>query len=676
MSDKLRPARAVYLLALLTIVAIAMLVASLLLNVRTRDLERSRQETASLTRMLMDQTEQSFHNADLALRGVQDRLQTPYGTQLKLDSLPIQLLLSTRATGLRQVAALFVVDANGLIANSSSQEQILQASVADRDYFTYFSGGKANGLFMSRPAKDGPNASWRLYVARRIDAADGKFRGVVVAAIDLDHFEQFYAYMEQDFRRPIALYLNDGTLVASLPHRESGIGKPAPELQGVPFATTDFNVRDFSRTARDGSRQRFTLGYVTDFPLLVSVTDNNVEALASWRETAVTVVLGALLVCIFIGIAAVLLAIELRREGMLSSALREADDRYRLTIDSVMDAIISADQALNIVMFNKAAELMFGIPAAQIIGKPLASLLPVPRREAHGEHIRAFMASAVPSRTMALQMEIFGLRADGSEFPIESAISQTVINGRPQLTAVLRDITDRRRKEAALNELNSELRRLSVSLQSVREEERTRISRELHDDLGQQLTGLKLELAWFSGRLRDGRHAEPGTLDAMRGMLDGAIASVRRISSELRPRILDDLDLGEAISWQVAEITRHGTIRVECDLPAAALVTDDAMATALFRIAQEALTNVARHAEADWLQVGLVREGGDVVLRIRDSGKGFVHERGGSGIGLVSMRERAAALGGRFVLTSAPGCGTTIEIHVPLDIPAMLEDET
>ncbi|HVC16179.1 MAG TPA: PAS domain S-box protein [Rhodanobacter sp.] len=603
-------------------------------------------------------------------------MQTPYGTQLKLDSLPIQLLLSTRITGLRQVAALFIVDANGLIANSSSQQQIQHVSVAGRDYFKYFSAGKGNGLFISRPSKDDPNASWRLYVARRVDEANGKFRGVVVAAIDLDHFEQFYAYMEQDFQRPIGLYLNDGTLVASLPHRESGIGKFAPELQGVQFATTDFNVRDFSHTTKDGTRQIFTLGYVTDFPLLVSVTNNNAETLASWRETAITVVLGALLVCIFIGIAAALLAIELRREGMLSSALQEADDRYRLTIDSVMDAIISTDQVLNIVMFNRAAELMFGVPAAQIIGKPLASLLPVQRRETHDEHIKAFMASAVPSRTMALQMEIFGLRADGSEFPIESAISQTVINGRPQLTAVLRDITDRRRKEAALNKLNSELRRLSISLQSVREEERTRISRELHDDLGQQLTGLKLELTWFSGRLRDGRHAEPGTLDSMREMLDGAISSVRRISSELRPRILDDLDLGEAISWQVAEITKRSNIRVECDLPAAALVTDDAMATALFRIVQEALTNVARHAETDWLEVSLVREGDDVVLRVRDSGKGFVHDHGGSGIGLVSMRERATALGGRFNLTSAPGCGTAIEIHVPLDVPAMLEDET
>ncbi|TAM59518.1 MAG: PAS domain-containing sensor histidine kinase [Rhodanobacter sp.] len=673
-SEKLRPARAVYLLATLTIIAIAMLVVSLLLNMRSRDLERSRQETASLTRMLMSQTEQSFHNADLALRGVQDRLQTPYGTQLNLDSPLIHLLLNTRITALRQVSALFIVDENGVIENSSNQDQVQHESVVDRDYFKFFSRGKETGLFISRPVKNDTKGSdshsgWTLYLSRRVEGLNGKFRGVVVAIVDLAYFEQFYADLEQDFQKPIGMYLNDGTLIASLPHRESDLGKLAAELRSVRFAATNFNVRDFSYRDRNDAKQVFTLGYVSDFPLLVSVTNNDAETLAAWRETAITVVLGALLVCIFISIAAALLAIELRREGLLSSALQEADDRYRLTIDSVMDAIISTDEAQNIIMFNTAAEHMFGMSATQIIGKSLANLLPIPRREAHHRHMQAFMTSAVSSRTMALQMEICGLRADGSEFPIESAISQTVINGKPQLTAVLRDITDRRRKETALNGMNSELRRLSISLQSVREEERARISRELHDDLGQQLTGLKLELAWFSGRLKDGRETAPEMLDSMRCMLDGAIVSVRRISTELRPRILDDLDLGEAISWQVEELGKRGNMQVVCNLPAAPLVKGGAMATALFRIVQEALTNAARHAETDWVEVGLVRESDDLILSIRDSGKGFVHDRHGSGIGLVGMRERATALGGKFTIVSEPGQGTTIQVRVPFAVP-------
>ena len=676
MPRKFRPARSIYLLAALTIIALAMLVTSFLFNLRARDLTRAHQESSSLARLLMEQTEQSFHNADLALRGVQDRLQTPYGIQLGLDSPLVRLLLSTRIAGSPQLAEIFVVDANGLVTNSSAPGTEPRGSVADKDYFRLLSEGRETGLFIGRPAKTQAGGHWQLHLARRIADADGRFRGIVVAAVDLDHFEQFYGYMEQDFLRPIGLYMNDGTLIASLPHREGDIGKPAPELRGVRLDSTNEDLRQVSHRNADDSRRVFALGYVKNFPFLVSVTNNDAETLSAWREAAVTVVVGSALVSFFILVAAALLAIELRREASLNSALQEADDRYRLTIDSVMDAIVSVDQAQNIVMFNLAAEHMFGVSAADVIGKPLTSLMPLPRRGAHAGHVQSFMNSSVPSRGMGMQMEILGLRADGREFPLESAISQTVINGKPQFTAVLRDVTERQRKDADLRRVNSELRQLSISLQSVREEERTRISRELHDELGQQLTGLKLELTWLSGRLREGRQPDPGVLDGMREMLDSTIVSVRRISTELRPRILDDLDLEEAVCWQVGELTKRGNLQAVCHLPAAGLVREDALATALFRIVQEALTNIARHANADQLEVSFVRDGDELVLRVRDSGKGFVHDDNGRGIGLVSMRERATAVDGKFTIMSKPGQGTTIEVRVPFNVPMPVGDET
>lgn len=675
MSRKFSPARAIYLLAVLTIIAVGMLVASFLLNLRARDLTREHQETNSLARLLMDQTDQSFRNADLALRGIQDRLQTAYGTQVDLDSPAVKLLLSTRLAGSGQLAEIFVVDADGLIVNSSSPDARLHRSVSDSDYFGRLSQGRQTGLFIGSPVESDAIHGWLLYLARRIDEPDGKFRGIVVAAVDLNHFEQLYGYMEQDFVREIGLYMNDGTLIASLPHHDNQIGKPARELQGVGFATANDNLQQFNHVDADGSRHPFVLGYVRDFPFLVSVTSNDAQTLAAWRQHAIPVVAGTALVAVFILIAAALLAIESRREAALNSALQDADDRYRLTIDSVMDAIVSVDEAQNVVMFNTAAEQMFGVSAADAIGRPLTSLMPLPRRGAHAGHLQSFMSSSVPSRGMGMQMEILGLRADGREFPLESAISQTIVNGKPQFTAVLRDVTERQRKDADLRRANAELRQLSISLQSVREEERTRISRELHDELGQQLTGLKLELTWLNGRLQEGRKPEPGMLDAMREMLDGTIISVRRISTELRPRILDDLDLAEAVCWQVAELTKRSNLTSVCNMPAAELVRDENLATALFRIVQEALTNVARHAKADQLEVSFVREGDELVLRVRDSGKGFVHDYNGRGIGLVSMRERATAVDGKFTITSAPEHGTTIEVRVPFKVPVPVGDE-
>jgi signal transduction histidine kinase len=231
---------------------------------------------------------------------------------------------------------------------------------------------------------------------------------------------------------------------------------------------------------------------------------------------------------------------------------------------------------------------------------------------------------------------------------------------------VLRDVTQQRRAESELRELNRQLSSLSVSLQDVREQERTRLARELHDELGQQLTGLKLSLSWLGSRLKEGRSTTPDMVDDMRHLLDTAIASVRRISSELRPLILDDLGFGEAVAWQTLEFTRRSGLAIELQLDAADLVQGDAMATALFRIVQESLTNVVRHAQASQVKICLIRIQERMLLSITDNGKGLQLDPDHKGIGLVSMRERAHSIGAQFKISSVAGAGTTIEVSVPV----------
>jgi signal transduction histidine kinase len=293
-------------------------------------------------------------------------------------------------------------------------------------------------------------------------------------------------------------------------------------------------------------------------------------------------------------------------------------------------------------------------------------------REAHSRHLEMFMRSGGASRPMAPNIDITGLRADGEEFPIESTISQTQVDGKPQLTAVLRDVTQRRHAEEELREMNRQLRALSASLQNVREQERKRISAELHDELGQQLTGLKLDLVWLAGRAKEGRPATTDQIDAMRHLLDTAISSVRRIAADLRPLILGDLGFGEAVTWQTAEFAKRSGLAITMELPGAEHVHDDARATALFRIVQESLTNIARHAGASQVQIRLAAEQELLVLTVRDDGSGIAPDGPRSnGIGLVSMRERATALGGQLRIASIPGRGTTIEVTLPLEEPAL-----
>lgn len=224
--------------------------------------------------------------------------------------------------------------------------------------------------------------------------------------------------------------------------------------------------------------------------------------------------------------------------------------------------------------------------------------------------------------------------------------------------------SERQHAERQLLETNRQLQELSASLQNVREHERSRISRELHDELGQLLTGIRMEVSWLGGRLFGEQQQLIDKVASIKGQIDQTIASVRRISSELRPLVLDDLGFAAAASWYVDQFSARTGLPVRLVLAADDPQRGDAAATVLFRVLQESLTNVARHANATTVDVEL-RFGDDGwVLSIKDDGVGFAAAEGG-GLGLVGMRERVQMLGGRFALTSAPGHGTLVEVQVP-----------
>jgi len=673
MRSYLRPQSAVGLLTALSIVVIAAATALVIINQRSHEIGHGRLETVRLAEMLVEQTEQTFEGADLLLASVQDRLETEYGRQLALDSAPVHLLLSSRAGGNRQVMALFLADATGTTVNSSRPSPARGISVADREYFKAAAGGRDSEVFVSSPERSRVDGSWTLHVSRRISAPGGGLRGVVAARINLDYLAQRFSYMKLDFVRPIALYTLTGRLIASLPLRDDSVGDPAPELGGSIPSLGEDDVKLLEHTSGDGSRSEIALGRVKGFPLLVGVANQEDEVLASWRETAVPVALGAVFVCLFIGLAGLVLVNALQRGDRLTRALSEAENRHRRTVDSMLDAVVAVDDSHRIVMFNPAAERMFGLPAAEAIGSTLDRLIPDSAREAHRRHLDAFSHSRESSRGMAPLMNVMGLRADGSRFPIESAISRMTIDGKTQLTAVLRDVTERQRAEAELREANRQLHELSAALQEVREGERSRISRELHDELGQQLTGLNLEVSWLAGRVRDGRGISPGDMDGMRRQIETAIGTVKRISTELRPAVLDDLGFSAAVAWQVGEFTKRSPIKVELDLSAADAV-EGPVATALFRIVQESLTNIARHSGATRAAIRFAATQGALTLTVADDGDGLPADGPGpGGVGLLSMRERASSLGGRFEIRSEPGGGTIISVTVPLREPAAAE---
>jgi PAS domain S-box-containing protein len=356
------------------------------------------------------------------------------------------------------------------------------------------------------------------------------------------------------------------------------------------------------------------------------------------------------------------------------SALNEA--RMMAIIRSSREAIITIDENQQILMFNPMAEQVFGIPAAEAVGTLLERLMPNRFRRAHPMHVHQFGITGVSDRQMGRQRVLFGLRANGDEFPIEASISQIHDADGKLYTVVLRDVTERVRADTTLKASREELRALSANLQHVREEEKQRIARELHDDLGQQLTALKMELSSVEHVLYDGlsvadsavRVQLAAQIQGMRRLIDATVAAVRRIAADLRPVMLDDLGLVPAIEWLVNDFTSRYGIPVEANVEHGDTKFSPDAATTLFRIVQEALTNVAKHAEATLVTLTISVEGSECTLRVSDNGHGE-HDRvvpEGKSFGLLGMRERAHMLGGEVSIDSATGHGFSVTVKFPL----------
>ena len=232
---------------------------------------------------------------------------------------------------------------------------------------------------------------------------------------------------------------------------------------------------------------------------------------------------------------------------------------------------------------------------------------------------------------------------------------------------IQRDVTERHLAAQQVESSRQQLRALTARLQQVREEERTGIAREIHDELGQALTGLKMDIAWLKDRLpRD--HEVRSQCASIIGRIDGTLSAVRRIATELRPSVLDQLGLGAALEWLGQEFGARTGIDVTMDLCADDCTMPDHLGSSVFRVCQESLTNVARHARAKRVTIRLMQSDDTVTLDVSDDGIGIPPHRqeGTASLGLVGMRERALACGGEFRITGQSGQGTTVLLRVPL----------
>ncbi|HEY4802551.1 MAG TPA: PAS domain S-box protein [Paraburkholderia sp.] len=345
-------------------------------------------------------------------------------------------------------------------------------------------------------------------------------------------------------------------------------------------------------------------------------------------------------------------------------------DRYRLLIDAVRDyAIFMLEPSGRVAGWNPGAERIKGYSSDEIVGRHF-SVFYTPDDIDSGKPERLLEAAALHGR---VEEEGWRVRKDGTRFWASVVIS-AVRDDNDALVGfakITRDMTERRRLE--------ELERAHVAsalIHQARENEQKRIARELHDDLGQRIAALKMALGIHGNELANTlptqMHAELEAIARIGAQIDALTVAVRRIAADLRPSMLDDLGLQAALEWLAEDFQHRYGVTVQCTLDVSEPDLGEFAATALFRVVQEALTNVARHARAQRVTIELENDAKHCRLRISDDGAGFdpLSASRPDAFGLIGMRERILQLGGSLTVDGRPGKGVTIsaEFRLPVDI--------
>lgn len=342
----------------------------------------------------------------------------------------------------------------------------------------------------------------------------------------------------------------------------------------------------------------------------------------------------------------------------------DTQQQQRALLDNIPDMAWLKDRDCRYLAVNTAYLEILGVPEKRVLGKTPDEIWPPEIAEVYLRTDRAVLKSGRRRRYEEKRPDPAGNVRwfETIKSPIRDNAGRIV-----GTVGISRDISERKAAEDELVRSRAQLRDLSNYLQSVREEERARISRELHDELGQTLTAMKMELGW----LRERVPAEPALLrtrlDRLTSIVDQSVVDLQRIAADLRPMILDELGLVSAMQWLTQNLTEGSALSIELSFDREDVAYASDVSTAVFRIVQEALTNIVRHSRATHARVAVLHAADELMLEVSDNGRGMhLADTKRERLGLVGMGERAHMLGGSMNIESTPGHGTRISARLPL----------
>ena len=346
--------------------------------------------------------------------------------------------------------------------------------------------------------------------------------------------------------------------------------------------------------------------------------------------------------------------------------MEERFREYEKAVEGLEEMIVVVDREYRYLVANRAFLNRRGLEREQVLGR---RIMDSPVRGVFEDVVKKRLDECFQGKVVKYELRYKDRDLFVSYFPIEGPA------GVDRAACVLQDITERKWTEARLNRSFVQLRALAARLQSVREDERTKVAREIHDELGQALTAIKIELSSlifeWPAEQKPSKRAESITR-----LVEQTIQSVRKISTELRPGILDALGLVAAVEWAAEEFQTRTGIRCRPDLPKDSLDISQERGTAIFRIFQETLTNIARHADATQVDIRLAKENGSLSLEVHDNGVGVTEEQlsASESLGILGMRERALYLGGEVQISGAPNQGTRVSVRIPMSFRHIRKD--